>query len=373
MILTDFSKIKFGSADITAVYAGAVKLWPAASEPATTFIQTEKTQGAIDSGITVGMEMWATGYTEDGATEALTYKQDGSGSGITYDDGFGYIFPKKYKSIDFQIYNDNGTVAAQNLIKKIKKIGNVGQVQKMGIYSFKDNDGYAENERLESIDFQDVPVEKIEGIPSPLLWKTPNLRNEIRMYASSENLDTVHAAAMSSNAERKNDGHVSIYYDTTSATGLTVQANAVLWTTTDSSVPSMTSTDASGNTVESYCYIDRGVSDLDVWQYVNRVIEGNVKSIDGFSNKYNVYKVIAGLQLGTEANPMATLEHINFSWCSFGTASKSYLTAESFKHITANSFTLNVQHTQYIEHLKTALTEAGWNMEENNDIITATR
>ena len=31
MILTDFSKIKFGSADITAVYAGAVKIWPAAS------------------------------------------------------------------------------------------------------------------------------------------------------------------------------------------------------------------------------------------------------------------------------------------------------------------------------------------------------
>jgi surface protein len=29
MILTDFSKIKFGSADITAVSAGAVKLWPA--------------------------------------------------------------------------------------------------------------------------------------------------------------------------------------------------------------------------------------------------------------------------------------------------------------------------------------------------------
>ena len=31
MILTDFSKIKFGSADITAVYAGSVKIWPVTS------------------------------------------------------------------------------------------------------------------------------------------------------------------------------------------------------------------------------------------------------------------------------------------------------------------------------------------------------
>lgn len=341
--------------------------------PETTYIEIEKTQGAIDSGVTVGMTLYATGYTENNEVEAITYKQDGSGSGITYDDSLGYyIFPKIYKSIDVGFSNMGGAVETKNLIRRIKKFGNVEQIKTMHSYTFTTQDGYSYNERLESINFQGIPVEKIYGIPNPTLWKTPNLRDEIKLYATNENLDNIYAAALMSNAIRKNDGYISVYYDTTSDTGFTKQANTVLWTTTDGYAPTMYSEDASGNTVvNSDCYRDRGVSDLDVWKYVNRQIEGNIKTIDGFSNADNVYKVVAGLQLGTEGNPMSTLEHINFSCCQFGSEEKNYLNANSFKYITSQSFTMDVHNCLYLDHLRTALTDAGWNITEDNGIITA--
>ena len=72
MILTDFSKIKFGSADITAVYAGEEKIWPDAGDRRTmrftivsgdTWNNTAISAYTADDRLIEPMEKTATGWT----------------------------------------------------------------------------------------------------------------------------------------------------------------------------------------------------------------------------------------------------------------------------------------------------------------------
>ena len=97
MILTDFSKIKFGSADITAVYAGAVKLWPNTGDRRTmrfsivsgdTWGNTAISAYTADDRLIEPVEKTATGWTYGEDVEYLSGGDTRDGKNLETFEGF---------------------------------------------------------------------------------------------------------------------------------------------------------------------------------------------------------------------------------------------------------------------------------------------
>lgn len=103
MILTDFSKIKFGSADITAVYAGEEKVWPA--ETGNTTINMD-----INSGYTIKV----VGYTADG-----TKYEEKPVIGVATT---GYTCERYYKKIAFTLWNNVTGKRIGNIVPAFTKL-----------------------------------------------------------------------------------------------------------------------------------------------------------------------------------------------------------------------------------------------------------
>lgn len=103
MILTDFSKIKFGNADITAVYAGAVKIWPVASGDTG---DRRTMRFTIVSGDTWNKD-YISAYTADNRLIEPTEK---TATGWTYAEDVEYLASLGYDSVGetFNLLTFNG-------------------------------------------------------------------------------------------------------------------------------------------------------------------------------------------------------------------------------------------------------------------------